>query len=118
MVMWFHMATVSMQPWRIYLLCLIVYKSEPHNRFITSTTVLVYICYVFCFGTFNDASTAHKNGFDDDEDLKFQVPELNSKWKRRLFVILHDKLKIPDFREIPGTFNVERVDRDIRAGQF
>ncbi|KAF5786680.1 hypothetical protein HanXRQr2_Chr10g0443901 [Helianthus annuus] len=57
MVMWFHMATVSMQPWRIYLLCLIVYKSEPHNRFITSTTVLVYICYVFCFGTFNDAST-------------------------------------------------------------
>ncbi|KAJ0879852.1 hypothetical protein HanRHA438_Chr10g0456321 [Helianthus annuus] len=46
---------------------------------------------------------------------KFQVPELNSKWKRRLFVILHDKLKIPDFREIPGTFNAERVDRDIRA---
>ncbi|KAJ0955086.1 hypothetical protein HanRHA438_Chr00c02g0843581 [Helianthus annuus] len=49
MVMWFHMATVSMQPWRIYPLCLIVYKSEPHNRFITSTTVLVYICYVFGF---------------------------------------------------------------------
>ncbi|KAJ0522103.1 hypothetical protein HanIR_Chr10g0478721 [Helianthus annuus] len=48
--------------------------------------------------------------------MKFQVPELNSKWKRRLFVILHDKLKIPDFREIPGTFNAERVDRDIRAG--
>ncbi|MFS7897406.1 hypothetical protein Hanom_Chr00s008518g01741201 [Helianthus anomalus] len=46
MVMWFHMAIVSMQPWRIYPLCLIVYKSEPHNRFITSTTVLVYICYV------------------------------------------------------------------------
>ncbi|MFS7905043.1 hypothetical protein Hanom_Chr01g00043121 [Helianthus anomalus] len=46
MVMWFHMATVSMQPWRIYPLCLIVYKSEPHNCFITSTTILVYICYV------------------------------------------------------------------------
>ncbi|KAJ0729055.1 hypothetical protein HanLR1_Chr07g0248611 [Helianthus annuus] len=46
MVMWFHMATVSTQPWRIYPLCLIVYKSEPHNRFITSTTVLVYTCYV------------------------------------------------------------------------
>ncbi|KAF5759726.1 putative SAYSvFN domain-containing protein [Helianthus annuus] len=125
-----------------------------------------------------------QNGFDDDEELKFQVPELNSRWKRRLFVILHDKLKIPDmllmaifslslkawavfimwfmlapiahkwdvgplyilgtgfaiifvnlgkreqgdmsaysifnedFRELPGTFNAERVDRDIRAGQF
>ncbi|KAF5813635.1 hypothetical protein HanXRQr2_Chr03g0101091 [Helianthus annuus] len=30
--MWFHMATVSMQPWRIYPLCLIIYKSEPHNQ--------------------------------------------------------------------------------------
>ncbi|MFS7893577.1 putative SAYSvFN domain-containing protein [Helianthus anomalus] len=125
-----------------------------------------------------------QSGFDDDEELKFQVPELNSRWKRRLFVILHDKLKIPDmllmaifslslkawavfimwfmlapiahkwdvgplyilgtgfaiifvnlgkreqgdmsaysifnedFRELPGTFNAERVDRDIRAGQF
>ncbi|KAJ0681367.1 putative SAYSvFN domain-containing protein [Helianthus annuus] len=122
-----------------------------------------------------------QNGFDDDEEL---VPELNSRWKRRLFVILHDKLKIPDmllmaifslslkawavfimwfmlapiahkwdvgplyilgtgfaiifvnlgkreqgdmsaysifnedFRELPGTFNAERVDRDIRVGQF
>ncbi|KAJ0546465.1 hypothetical protein HanIR_Chr08g0361281 [Helianthus annuus] len=46
MVMWFHMTTVSMQPWRIYPLCLIVYKSEPHNRFVTSTIVLVYICYL------------------------------------------------------------------------
>ncbi|KAM0061413.1 putative SAYSvFN domain-containing protein [Helianthus debilis subsp. tardiflorus] len=125
-----------------------------------------------------------QNRFDDDEELKFLVPELNSRWKRRLFVILHDKLKIPDmllmaifslslkawavfimwfmlapiahkwdvgplyilgtgfaiifvnlgkreqgdmsaysifnedFRELPGTFNAERVDRDIRAGQF
>ncbi|KAJ0443464.1 hypothetical protein HanIR_Chr16g0821041 [Helianthus annuus] len=55
MVMWFHMATVSMQPWRIQPFCLIVYKSEPHNRYITSTTLPLYICYVF--GTFNDAST-------------------------------------------------------------
>ncbi|KAI3781343.1 hypothetical protein L2E82_11356 [Cichorium intybus] len=121
---------------------------------------------------------------DDEEELKFQPPELNSGWKRRLFIILHDKLKIPDivlmaifslslkvwaliimwfilapiahkwdvgplyilgtgfaiiflnlghrqhgdmsaysifnedFRELPGTFNAERVDRDIRAGQF
>ncbi|KAI3823827.1 hypothetical protein L1987_05270 [Smallanthus sonchifolius] len=126
-----------------------------------------------------------QNGFDDDEEEpKFKVPELNSRWKRRLFIILHDKLKIPDmllmtifslslkawavfimwfilapiahkwdvgplyilgtgfaiiflnlgkreqgdmsaysifnedFRELPGTFNAERVDRDIRAGQF
>ncbi|KAJ0447254.1 hypothetical protein HanLR1_Chr00c0301g0737081 [Helianthus annuus] len=57
MVMWFRMATVSMQPWQIYLLYLILYKSEPHNHFITLTTVLVYICYVFGFGTFNNAST-------------------------------------------------------------
>uniref|UniRef100_A0A251S013 Uncharacterized domain SAYSvFN n=1 Tax=Helianthus annuus TaxID=4232 RepID=A0A251S013_HELAN len=118
----------------------------------------------------------HKNEFDNDEELKFQVPKLNSRWKRRLFDILHDKLKIPDmllmaifslnlkawtvfimwfmlapiahkwdilgtgfaiifvnlgkreqgdmsaysifnedFRELPGTFNAERVDRDIRA---
>ncbi|KAI3515020.1 hypothetical protein L1887_13769 [Cichorium endivia] len=121
---------------------------------------------------------------DDEEELKFQPPELNSGWKRRLFIILHDKLKIPDivlmaifslslkvwaliimwfilapiahkwdvgplyilgtgfaiiflnlghrqhgdmsaysifnedFRELPGTFNAERVDRDIRVGQF
>ncbi|KAL4572609.1 hypothetical protein LXL04_019389 [Taraxacum kok-saghyz] len=150
-----------------------------------------------------------QNGFDDDEEelvritraftsfqqrpltfifsskkQKFQLPELNSRWKKRLFIILHEKLKIPDmilmaifslslkvwalivmwfilapiahrwdvgplyilgtgfaiiflnlghrqhgdmsaysifnedFRELPGTFNAERVDRDIRAGQF
>ncbi|MFS7986285.1 hypothetical protein Hanom_Chr11g01008541 [Helianthus anomalus] len=45
-----------MQPWRIYPLCSIVYRSEPYNRFITSETVLVYICHVLGFGTFNDAS--------------------------------------------------------------
>ncbi|KAI7734074.1 hypothetical protein M8C21_012201 [Ambrosia artemisiifolia] len=126
-----------------------------------------------------------QNVFDEEEEeLTFQVPDLNSRWKRRLFIILHDKLKIPDmllmaifslslkawavfimwfvlapiahkwdvgplyilgtgfaiifvnlgkreqgdmsaysifnedFRELPGTFNAERVDRDIRAGQF
>ncbi|KAK9055258.1 hypothetical protein SSX86_026340 [Deinandra increscens subsp. villosa] len=121
---------------------------------------------------------------DDEEELMFPAPELSSRWKRRLFIILHEKLKIPnmllmaifslslkawaviimwfilapvahkwdvgplyilgtgfaiiflnlgkrqqgdmsaysifneDFRELPGTFNAERVDRDIRAGQF
>ncbi|KAI3707681.1 hypothetical protein L6452_26310 [Arctium lappa] len=125
-----------------------------------------------------------QNGFEDDEEELFQLPELNSGWKRRLFIILHDKLKIPDmllmaifslstkvwaviimwfilapiahrldvgplyilgtgfaiiflnlgqrqqgdmsaysifnedFRELPGNFNAERADRDIRAGQF
>nr|XP_043607665.1 uncharacterized protein LOC122579534 isoform X2 [Erigeron canadensis] len=129
---------------------------------------------------------AIQNGFEDDEDeeLKFQLPQLNSRWKRRLFILLHDKLRIPDmllvaifslrlkvwaiiimwfilapiahkwdvgplyilgtgfaiiflnlgqrkhgdmsaysifnenFRELPGTFNADRVDRDIRAGQL
>ncbi|CAH1429711.1 unnamed protein product [Lactuca virosa] len=126
-----------------------------------------------------------QNGFEEEEEeLKFQLPQLNSRWKKRLFIILHEKLKIPDmvlmaifslslkvwaliimwfilapiahrwdigplyilgtgfaiiflnlghrqqgdmsaysifnedFRELPGTFNAERVDRDIRAGQF
>ncbi|XP_024987139.1 uncharacterized protein LOC112522254 isoform X2 [Cynara cardunculus var. scolymus] len=125
-----------------------------------------------------------QNGLEDDEEEMFQLPELNSGWKRRLLIILHDKLKIPDmllmaifslspkvwaviimwfilapiahrldvgplyilgtgfaiiflnlgqrqhgdmsaysifnedFRELPGTFNAERADRDIRAGQF
>lgn len=126
-----------------------------------------------------------QNDFEEDEEeLKVQLPELNSLWKKRLFILLHDKLKIPDmllmaifsvslkvwaviimwfifapiahkwevgplyilgtgfaiiflnlgkrqhgdmsaysifnedFRELPGTFNAERVDRDIRAGQL
>ncbi|KAL4579033.1 hypothetical protein LXL04_015168 [Taraxacum kok-saghyz] len=33
---------------------------------------------------------------DDEEELKFQLPELNSGWKKKLFIILHEKLKIPD----------------------
>ncbi|KAL4560459.1 hypothetical protein LXL04_032611 [Taraxacum kok-saghyz] len=38
-----------------------------------------------------------QNGFEDDEEeLKFQLPELNSGWKKKLFIILHEKLKIPD----------------------
>ncbi|KAF5817504.1 hypothetical protein HanPI659440_Chr02g0040311 [Helianthus annuus] len=44
--MWFHMATVSMQPWRIHPFCLIVYKSEPHNRFITSTTEYTSVLFL------------------------------------------------------------------------
>ncbi|KAL9254249.1 hypothetical protein AKJ16_DCAP14911 [Drosera capensis] len=127
-------------------------------------------------------------GFDDDEDdeddLKFQLPESANVWKRRLYLLLHDRLKLPDiilmailslslkawvliilwfilapvahrwdlgpiyilltgfaiiffnlgrrqegdvsaysifnedFRELPGTLNADRLDRDIRAGQF
>ncbi|XP_073043032.1 uncharacterized protein [Primulina eburnea] len=127
-----------------------------------------------------------QDNFDDDEneDLKFQLPESTSRWKKRLFSILHDKLKLPDmllmaifsvklkiwlaivgwlilapvaqkldvaplyilgtgfviifynlghrqpgdisaysifnedFRELPGTLNADRLDRDIRNGQF
>uniref|UniRef100_A0A5B7AI61 Ubiquitin-like domain-containing protein n=1 Tax=Davidia involucrata TaxID=16924 RepID=A0A5B7AI61_DAVIN len=121
---------------------------------------------------------------DDDDDLKFQLPQSTSGWKRRLFSFLHDKLRLPDmllmaifslslkmwaviiiwfisapiahrwdlgplyilatgfaiiflnlgqrqhgdmsaysifnedFRELPGTLNADRLDRDIRAGQF
>lgn len=128
-----------------------------------------------------------RDGFDDDDnddDLKFQLPQSTSRWKRRLHSFLHDKLKFPDivlmaifslslkawaviilwfilapvahswdlgplfilgsgfaiiflnlgrrqhgdlsaysifnenFRELPGTLNADRLDRDIRAGQF
>lgn len=128
-----------------------------------------------------------RDGFEDDEDdddLKFQLPQSTSWWKRRLFFYLHDKLKLPDilvmaifslslkawagiilwfvmapvahrwdlgplfilgtgfciilfnlgkrhhgdlsaysifnedFRELPGTLNADRLDRDLRAGQF
>ncbi|KAK6162161.1 hypothetical protein DH2020_002002 [Rehmannia glutinosa] len=127
-----------------------------------------------------------QNSFDDDDgdDLKFQLPESTNRWKRRLFFILRDKLKLPDmllmaifslrtkiwaaivvwfilapvahrldigplyiigtgfliifynlghrqpgdvsaysvfnedFRELPGTLNADRLDRDIRHGQF
>ncbi|KAF6134173.1 hypothetical protein GIB67_013570 [Kingdonia uniflora] len=121
---------------------------------------------------------------EEDDDLKFQMPQLTSWWKRSLFSFLHEKLKLPDillmaifsvslkawaviilwfmlapiayrwdigplyiltagfsiilfnlgkrqqgdlsaysifnegFRELPGTLNADRLDRDIRAGQF
>ncbi|KAL8539906.1 hypothetical protein ACS0TY_001492 [Phlomoides rotata] len=121
---------------------------------------------------------------DDGDDLKFQLPESSSRWKRRLFFILRDRFKLPDmllmaifslrmktwaaiiiwfilaplahrldigplyilgtgffiifynlgrrqpgdvsaysvfnedFRELPGTLNADRLDRDIRAGQL
>ncbi|PSR91648.1 Large proline-rich protein [Actinidia chinensis var. chinensis] len=121
---------------------------------------------------------------DDEEDLKFQLPQFTSRWKRTLFSFLRDKLRFPDmllmaifsitlkmwviivmwfilapvahswdlgplyilatgfaiiflnlgkrqhgdvsaysifnedFRELPGTLNADRLDRDIRAGQF
>ncbi|EEF42448.1 uncharacterized protein LOC8284626 [Ricinus communis] len=125
------------------------------------------------------------DGFDfDDDDLKFQLPQSTSRWKRRIYSFLHDKLKISDillmalfslslkawavivlwfglapvahrwdlgplymlgtgfsiiffnlgrrqagdlsaysifnedFRELPGTLNADRLDRDIRAGQL
>ncbi|GAA0174187.1 hypothetical protein LIER_41676 [Lithospermum erythrorhizon] len=121
---------------------------------------------------------------DDEDDLKFQLPRSTSRWKRRLYLMLKHKLKLPemilvavfslslkmwavvvmwfvlapvaqrfelgplyilgtgfgiifynlghrkpgeasaysifneDFRELPGTLNADRLDRDIRAGQF
>lgn len=129
----------------------------------------------------------HVDGnLDDDEDheLRFHIPQSITGWKRRLFIALREKLKLPDillmamvslsvktwilivlwfilapvaqkfdlgplyvlatgfaiifynlgqrqpgdvsaysifnedFRELPGTLNAERLDRDIRAGQF
>ncbi|KAH6817996.1 ubiquitin family protein [Perilla frutescens var. frutescens] len=127
-----------------------------------------------------------QDNFDDDdgEDLKFQLPESTSRWKRKLFFTLRDKIKLPnmllmaifslrtktwaailiwfilapfahrldigplyilgtgfliifynlghrqpgdvsaysvfneDFRELPGTLNADRLDRDIRLGQL
>ncbi|KAH9769672.1 hypothetical protein WN944_019079 [Citrus x changshan-huyou] len=121
---------------------------------------------------------------DDDLDLKFKLPQSTSRWKRKLFFFLRNKLKLPDillmaifslslkiwaiiilwfvfapiahrwdlgplyilgtafsiiflnlgqrqpgdmsaysifnddFRELPGTLNADRLDRDIRAGQI
>ncbi|KAJ4779109.1 Ubiquitin family protein [Rhynchospora pubera] len=121
---------------------------------------------------------------DDDEELKFEVPQTAGPWKRKVFTFLRHKLRIPDimlmvifsislkawvcivlwfllapiaqkldlgpiyiigtgfliillnlgrrqhgelsaysifnedFRELPGTLNAERFDRDIRAGRL
>uniref|UniRef100_A0A0D9XH51 SAYSvFN domain-containing protein n=1 Tax=Leersia perrieri TaxID=77586 RepID=A0A0D9XH51_9ORYZ len=119
---------------------------------------------------------------DDEEELKFKIPETTTWWKRKIFIFLRDKLRLPDillmalfslnmkawvliamwflfapiaqmyevgplyilgtgfvvilcnlgrrqqgdvsaysifnedFRELPGTLNADRIDRDIRAG--
>uniref|UniRef100_A0A1J3FNY3 Ubiquitin-like domain-containing protein n=1 Tax=Noccaea caerulescens TaxID=107243 RepID=A0A1J3FNY3_NOCCA len=121
---------------------------------------------------------------DDDDELKFQLPPSTSRWKRKLYYFLRNKLKLPDiilmglfslslkmwviiilwfilapiahrwdlgpifilgtgfsiillnlgkrqpgdvsaysifnedFRELPGTYNADRIDRDIRAGHI
>ncbi|XP_057850586.1 uncharacterized protein LOC131061089 isoform X2 [Cryptomeria japonica] len=121
---------------------------------------------------------------DDEDDLRFNIPESAAQWKKNLLFVLRDKLRVPDillvtilsislktwgmvflwfimapiayrwdlgplyilttafsmmffnlgqrqqgdasaysifnddFRELPGTLNAERLDRDIRAGQF
>ncbi|KAF7072521.1 hypothetical protein CFC21_077632 [Triticum aestivum] len=121
---------------------------------------------------------------EDEEELKFKIPQTTTWWKRRIFIFLREKLRLPDillmalfsvtmkawiiitlwfllapiarkyevgplyilatgfliillnlgrrqqgdvsaysifnedFREIPGTFNAERIDRDLRAGQL
>ncbi|KAI5655882.1 hypothetical protein M9H77_33069 [Catharanthus roseus] len=121
---------------------------------------------------------------DEDDELRFRLPQTTSRWKRKLFSLLRNKLKFPDvllmalfsislkmwgvillwfilapvanrwevgplyilgtgfaiifynlgkrqpgdvsaysifndnFRELPGTLNADRLDRDIRAGQF
>ncbi|ERN09278.1 uncharacterized protein LOC18437424 isoform X2 [Amborella trichopoda] len=124
------------------------------------------------------------DGDDDDDELKFKMPESTARWKRQLFSFLQEKLRFPDillmaifstslkawaviimwfmlapvayrwdigplyilatgfsiilfnlghrqqgdlsaysifnddFRELPGTLNADRIDRDVRAGQF
>ncbi|OEL38631.1 hypothetical protein BAE44_0000350 [Dichanthelium oligosanthes] len=121
---------------------------------------------------------------EEEEELKFKIPQTTTWWKRKIFMFLRDKLRLPDiilmalfslsmkawiiiamwflfapvaqhyglgplyilgtgfliillnlgrrqqgdvsaysifnedFRELPGTFNADRIDRDIRAGQF
>lgn len=121
---------------------------------------------------------------EDEEELKFTIPQTTTVWKRKIFMFLRDKLRLPDiilmvlfslsmkawviiamwfllapiaqkydvgplyilgtgfliillnlgrrqqgdvsaysifnedFRELPGTLNADRIDRDIRAGQF
>ncbi|XP_065854631.1 uncharacterized protein [Euphorbia lathyris] len=38
------------------------------------------------------------DGFEfDDDELKFQLPQSTSGWKRRFYFFLHDKLKLHDF---------------------
>jgi len=121
---------------------------------------------------------------EEEEELKFKIPQTTTWWKRKIFMFLRDKMRLPDivlmalfslsmkawiiiamwflfapiakkyglgplyilgtgfliillnlgrrqqgdvsaysifnedFRELPGTLNADRIDRDIRAGQF
>ncbi|XP_010941219.1 uncharacterized protein [Elaeis guineensis] len=130
------------------------------------------------------AKHLHEGSDDEEEELKFHIPQSTSRWKRMIFSFLHEKLRLPDivliamfsislkawagvilwfslapvahrwgvgplyiigtgfliillnlgrrqhgdlsaysifnedFRELPGTLNAERLDRDIRAGRF
>ncbi|KAL6854558.1 hypothetical protein ACP4OV_019120 [Aristida adscensionis] len=130
------------------------------------------------------ANHLREDDSDEEEELKFKIPQTTNRWKRKIFTFLRDKLRLPDillmalfsvsmrgwvmiamwfllaplaqkydfgplyilgtgfliillnlgrrqqgdvsaysifnedFRELPGTLNAERIDRDIRAGQF
>ncbi|XP_073012324.1 uncharacterized protein [Typha latifolia] len=130
------------------------------------------------------AKHLHEDDDDNDDEVKFQIPQTTRWWKRKIFLFLHEKLRLPDvllmamfsislrtwvaiilwfalapvahrwdlgplyilgtgfliillnlgkrqhgdlsaysifnddFRELPGTLNADRLDRDIRAGQF
>ncbi|EOY24053.1 hypothetical protein QUC31_008564 [Theobroma cacao] len=33
---------------------------------------------------------------DDDEDLKFQLPQSTSRWQKKLYSFLHNRLRLPD----------------------
>ncbi|KAH7276787.1 hypothetical protein KP509_39G021600, partial [Ceratopteris richardii] len=116
----------------------------------------------------------NRDGYDDDDDLRFKVPQSASQVQKWFINLLKEKLKLPvyvvgssffgrfmlaplaykwdigplyilatafaviffnlgrrqegevsaysifneGFQELPGTLNAERLDRDIRAGQF
>ncbi|KAH8513938.1 hypothetical protein H0E87_006975 [Populus deltoides] len=50
-----------------------------------------------------------RDGFDDDDDdLKFQLPQSASRWKRRLYFFLHDKLKLPGEHLVEVPFDVKK----------
>nr|CAD1820789.1 unnamed protein product [Ananas comosus var. bracteatus] len=144
------------------------------------------ICYCLMVAVMPKPPAKHlqEDDDDDDEELKFQIPQTTNWWKRKIFLFLREKLRLPDillmaifsislkawaciilwfslapvahrwdlgpiyilgtgflvillnlgkrqhgdlsaysifnegFRELPGTLNAERIDRDIRAGQF
>ncbi|KAK8939262.1 hypothetical protein KSP39_PZI011312 [Platanthera zijinensis] len=33
---------------------------------------------------------------DNDDDLKFHIPQSTTRWKRKLFYLLHERLRLPD----------------------